>query len=276
VQPPIPEAFSPYLRRWALRPDGAPIRSHAGCLLPVRRDGQPLMLKVSHEIDERQGAVLMRWWDGEGAARVIEADEDAILLERATGDRSLAAMARNGRDDEATAILCDVAAVLHQPRGKPLPDLIPLQVWFAELEPVARSVGGILTRSAAVARARLAAPCECCVLHGDLHHGNVLDFGPRGWLAIDPKRLYGDRAFDYANIFCNPDMDDAAVPVATRPERFAARLQIVSARSGIEPRRLLEWIIAWTGLSAAWIIADGDDPAVDLAVANLAAAALDA
>jgi aminoglycoside/hydroxyurea antibiotic resistance kinase len=42
------------------------------------------------------------------------------------------------------------------------------------------------------------------VLHGDLHHGNVLDFGLRGWLAIDPKGLLGERGFDFANIFTNP------------------------------------------------------------------------
>ena len=43
-------------------------------------------------------------------------------------------------------------------------------------------------------------------------------------------------------------------------------LDIVVAQSGLQRKRLLQWIIAWTGLSAAWFIGDGDDPAVDLAV----------
>lgn len=47
------------------------------------------------------------------------------------------------------------------------------------------------------------------VLHGDLHHGNVLDFGPLGWLAIDPKGLHGESGFDYANILSNPDRASA-------------------------------------------------------------------
>ena len=42
-------------------------------------------------------------------------------------------------------------------------------------------------------------------LHGDLHHDNVLDFGPRGWLAIDPHGLLGERGFDFANIFDHED-----------------------------------------------------------------------
>jgi streptomycin 6-kinase len=37
---------------------------------------------------------------------------------------------------------------------------------------------------------------EVVVLHGDIHRGNVLDFGHRGWLASDPKGLVGERYCD--------------------------------------------------------------------------------
>src|SRR5262249_49598177 len=136
--------------------------------------------------------------------------------------------------------------------------------------------GGVLARSADTARRLLAAPQNVGALHGDIHHDNVLDFGARGWLAIDPKRLYGEPGFDYANLFCNPDMDHPSPAVATLPERFARRLEIVVERAGMDRHRLLQWIVAWTGLSAAWIIGDGDHPAVDLQIAELAIAALDA
>jgi streptomycin 6-kinase len=82
-----------------------------------------------------------------------------------------------------------------------LPELIPLSRWFAALEPGAAKYGGILVNAATVARDLLNQPREASVLHGDLHHGNVLDFGARGWLAIDPKRLLGERGFDFSNIF---------------------------------------------------------------------------
>jgi streptomycin 6-kinase len=36
--------------------------------------------------------------------------------------------------------------------------------------------------------------------------------GPRGWLAIDPKGLCGERGFDFVNIFCNPDFALATAP----------------------------------------------------------------
>jgi streptomycin 6-kinase len=273
--PPTSPLFDAWLNRWNLTPDGAPMVTPAARLLPVRRNGEPAMLKIATEAEERFGGVLMRWWDGRSAARVLEMAGDALLLERAQGPRSLSEYARSGRDDEATRIICDVVAALHAPRPKPLPALIPLSVWFRELDAAATSYGGILARSAEAARPLLSEPRDIGVLHGDIHHDNILDFGARGWLAIDPKRLCGERGFDYANLFCNPDVGDASTRVARSPDRFMRRLEIVAEHSGVERHRLLQWIIAWTGLSAAWFIGDGQSPEVDFRIAELAIAEID-
>ena len=42
----------------------------------------------------------------------------------------------------------------------------------------------------------------------------------------------------------------------------------------LERKRLLYWILAWTGLSAAWFLGDGDPAAINLQIAELAAAEL--
>ncbi len=267
--------FDDHLRRWELTPDGDPIVTRAARLLPVRHRGEAAMLRIVTNSEARGGDALMTWWDGDGAAHVLAAEGDALLLERAEGHRSLSDYARNGRDDEATTILCDVIARLHAPRAKPLPDLIPLATWFRDLEPAAAIHGGVLARCAQSARLLLAEPRDVGVLHGDVHHDNVLDFGDRGWLAIDPNRLIGERGFDYANLFCNPDLEDPSRPVATLPGRFARRLEIVTARSGLERARLLQWILAWTGLSAAWFLGDGDSTEIDFRVAALVIAEID-
>lgn len=197
---------------------------------------------------------------------------DALLLERATGDGSLIELARSGAegDDAASRRLCAVAATLHARAGCPPGGaLIPLPRWFAALEPAAARYGGILRRSAAAARDLLAAPQDPVVLHGDLHHGNVLDFGPRGWLAIDPKGLLGERGFEFANVFCNPDL-----ATATAPNRLARQVAVVAAAAGLDRERLRRWILAYAGLSAAWTLGDGGDATLALTVAELAAAAI--
>ena len=200
------------------------------------------MLKIAREQEERFGGQLMCWWRGEGAAQVLAWHDDGILLERAQGEGSLAQLVRDGDDEQATQILCRAIAALHAPRAAPLPELILLQEWFSSLWPAAQAHGGMLRLSATAAAELLSSPREESVLHGDIHHDNVLDFGERGWLAIDPKRLYGERGFDYANIFCNPNYG-----IATDPAIFQRRVEQVCRLAGLERRRLLQWITAGRG-----------------------------
>ncbi|MGJ7902495.1 aminoglycoside phosphotransferase family protein [Lysobacter sp. 1R34A] len=262
--------FDLHIARWTLVPDGAPIHTHSSDLLPVRYRDTPAMLKIPREPEERYGAAMMRWWDGDGAARVLAWDDDALLIERACGPRSLKQMARHGDDDEATRILCTTAARLHAPRATPSPpNLLGLQPWFAELAPYANSHGGPFALAWDNACALLAEPREVVPLHGDLHHENVLDAGERGWIAIDPKRLIGERGFDFACLFTDPDEATALVP-----GRLARRADLVAQTAGLERRRLLQWIVAFTGLSAAWYLMDGESPDKEIAVIELANAEL--
>lgn len=258
-----------YCARWNLVPDGATIATPSSLLLPVRRHGEPAMLKIAHEEEERRGGRLMAWWHGDGAARVLMHDDSALLLERIEGPATLVAMVTHGKDDEATRILCSVAHRLHAVRGELPSWLEPLERWFAALAPAAAAHGGVLAEARAVARRLLAMPREIVALHGDVHHGNVLDGGVRGWLAIDPKGLRGERTFDYVNILRNPD-----AATALTPGRFERQLVIVTECAALERRRLLEWILGFAGLSAAWHLADGTSPALDLDIARLAAGLL--
>jgi streptomycin 6-kinase len=261
--------FSDYLGRWGLAPDGEPIITRSSRLLPVRQNSVAATLKIASVDEEKSGGALLVWWNGDGAARVLAHDGDAILLERAESRRSLAEWARNGRDDEASEIICGVVARLHAPRTSPPPALSSLPLWFQALEPAAAKHGGILGQAAATSRELLAAPREVVPLHGDVHHGNVLDFGGRGWLAIDPKGLFGERGYDYANLFCNPDRGTACAP-----DRLVRQATVVAKASGLERKRLLQWVLAYAGLSAAWFIDDGESPELPLEVAAAAAANL--
>jgi streptomycin 6-kinase len=262
--------FSAYLERWTLTPDGDPIITRSSRLLPVRRDGVPAMLKVAMNAEERRGGAVMAWWNGQGAARVLAHGGNALLLDRAVDyGIPLANFARTGRDDEACRIICAAVAALHAPRSLPPSDIVPLTEWFEALQPAAAVHGGILRRSAETASELLATQRDVTVLHGDIHHDNILHFGPRGWLAIDPKGLRGERGFDYANLFCNPDHE-----TATLPGRLVRRVDLVAEAAALEPARLLRWILAWAGLSAAWLIDDGVSPQGALSVAELAEAEL--
>ncbi|MFO2465932.1 3'-kinase [Pseudomonas sp. 15FMM2] len=263
--------FDHYLQCWKLTPDGQAIITCGSHLLPVRWQGEPAMLKIAHTPEEAMGGRLMSWWAGEGAARVFAYDGPALVMERATGPGSLMQMALDGRDDDASLIACATVARLHAPRPSPPEGLLSLERWFQSLWAAAEQQGGLFLDCAATARSLLATPQEVVVLHGDVHHDNILDFGPRGWRAIDPKRVMGERGYDYANLICNPDL-----PTCANPARFKRQIDVIAQAAGLTRQRLLQWVMAHAGLSAAWFLEDDECGRVDvdLAVARLAQRAL--
>lgn len=263
--------FIPYLKKWHLTQDDDPIITNTSYLLPVSYHGKKAILKIAIADEERAGAALMVWWNGEGAAHIFQHDGDAILMERATGIRSLKTMVKSGQDDEASKVICSVIETLHQNKMINVPTtLIPLSTRFRALNTAANTHGGIFTQAALIANELLQNQSEIVALHGDIHHQNILDSGTRGWFAIDPKGLIGDRAYDYANIFCNPDYD-----TATHPGRLARQATIVAAAATLDRARLIKWILAYAGLSAAWSIQDGESPDLALAIAAIAKAELE-
>lgn len=257
-----------YKTLWELSLDGEPIQTSFSLIQPVLFDGKKCMLKITSSDEERRGNSLMALWSGDVAPQIFHHDENTLLMARAAGEESLTEMVKNGQDDEASRIMCKVVSRIHA--SKATCDLVPLQIWFRDLKPTANKYGGLFIRSSEIADELLTNPLDQTVLHGDIHHGNVLDFGEKGWLVIDPKGLIGERGFDYTNIFCNPDL-----ATAIAPGRLNKQLQIITKEAGIEPVRLLKWVTAWSGLSAAWSLEDGGNVEPAITVAKLAISELD-
>ena len=232
------------LLEWGAVPTGETWSTGSSELAAGVLRGEPVMVKVARIEEERRGNRLMAWWSGCGGLQVPEADDDAILMRRATGSRSLTAMSAAGRDDEAEDVLLDTVLALHAMPAPPASvGLLPLRDWFHDLvdEP---QRDPLLRRAASLAVELLAEDGPSVVLHGDVHHGNVLDLGDR-WIAIDPKGLVGHPAFDVANLCCNPSEQAAVTRLDRRIDRFAERL-------GLERAVLAAWVTAWCGLSLTW------------------------
>jgi streptomycin 6-kinase len=245
-----------YLRDWRLQSDGSLIETHTSWLLPVRQAGDTAMLKVLKQTsDEQAGAEVLRYFAGAGAVRLLASDAGGLLMERADGDRSLVAMAVSGDDEQAAGILAGCVGQLHGARDHDAPDgLIRLSNWFLALFERQAQLP-VLTRCADIARRLLATERETVVLHGDLHHDNVLH-SARGWLAIDPKGLIGERTYEVANLLCNPQPYG---DIVHRRERMLRLAMLYAERLGLDVQRVLGFALAHAGLSAAWSLQDGRD-----------------
>jgi streptomycin 6-kinase len=90
------------------------------------------------------------------------------------------------------------------------------------------------------------------LLHADLHHYNILAAERQAYLAIDPKGIAGDPAYEPASFLCNPVDRWLCVPDAD--EVILRRVQLFATR--FERRRVLGWALVQSLLSAWWSFED--------------------
>lgn len=255
---------TPWLDRWRLTVTGERIVTHSSVLVPAVQEERPVMLKLTQEPDEQRGGAVLDWWQGNGAVAVLHREDGALLMERPTGPESLYHWSLNGSDDAAIDILCQTTATLHAHRAPDSPAVPTLHRWFRDLLESADQREEVLA-GRRLLKLLLATEQEKVLLHGDIHHRNVLDATGGRWLAIDPKGIYGERTYDYLNIFRNPN-----TPIATDPARFDARLDQITRRAQLDRTRLLQWIAAFCALSLAWNYYPEGSPDADLTLARLA------
>jgi SAM-dependent methyltransferase len=95
------------------------------------------------------------------------------------------------------------------------------------------------------------------ICHGDLHLENIIQKN-KHWLAIDPKGIIGEMAFEAAafNLLSKEEMQETA----TIPQKIMDRTLKLSNALGINFERLLSWIFLRVLISAQWFIEDRGDP----------------
>ncbi|OED39967.1 hypothetical protein AB833_13195 [Chromatiales bacterium (ex Bugula neritina AB1)] len=220
--------------------------------LVSQRDNQPAVLKVltsTGKSDEINASIILEWYQGHGSVNLIHHNADALLIEYAEG-RSLADMVFAGRDNEATAIACNIVKKLHSGRAVSLASRLPaLDQRFSDLFTAAEKSKNALVREAAqVATALLETTRREVPLHGDLHHHNIIHSN-RGWLTIDPKGLTGDPAYEVSNLFANPLN---AHTLCTQPERTRHLLDICTSILGYEKERIARFAFVHNVLATIW------------------------
>ena len=218
--------------------------------------------------DELGGAQFLRWRNGHGSVRLLDSHGTALLLEDA-GEHSLLDHLNEHGDDAATEIAAAAIAALHAPSAEPAPAALePLEERFAALLALASAVPNpFVAEAAELAGALLRDQRDVRPLHGDFHHENLW-LGPRGWLAIDPKGLIGDPAYDVANMFYNPlDRDD----LRTDPARIGSMAAVFATTLDRDVPTVLRWAFVHACLSASWHLQDGN-PAMAARSLGVAAA----
>jgi streptomycin 6-kinase len=184
----------------------------------------------------------LEWFSGRGGVRVLAVAPEAVLMERVTPGTRLV----EAELDDAAATA--VAAVVMAAGGRRLPARARL----------GRALAG---RPAAVFGELCDSMGEEVVLHGDLHHENILRSGG-GWVAIDPKGVIGEREYEAGALIRNP------IPVLHDARTLERRADQLAEALGLDGARIRAWAWAQAHLAAAWSVEDGEHPGYWRAVAG--------
>ncbi len=267
----LPALLEEAAARWGLRV-GAPFEpfSYNYVAPAVRAGGETAVLKAGVPGAELQNEIAaLRHYDGRGAVRLLEADagKGLLLLERVAPGTPLEEL---DDDEEATRIAVSVMQRLWRPppAGHEFPTVGDWLRGFDRHR--ARCDGGpgpfparLFDHAAVLAGELLATSAAPVVLHGDLHHWNILRGEREPWLAIDPKGVIGEPAYEGGALLRNPTPD--YLQWAGIDRIMTRRVAILAETLGFERERVAGWGFAQAVLSACWSYEDhgaGWDPAI--------------
>jgi streptomycin 6-kinase len=255
----LPELLPVVLREWQLTVEGPYPMSLHWVASVSRADGTPAVLKLGPTglPDLADEVTALRHYDGAGAVRLLAHDVSygAVLLEKAVPGTAASAVTAD-RDLVATAALITVMRRLHRPAADDvaLPDLVARNrgsfvdhlARYSGDEPFPRR---LVSTALSVLTELAEAPTERVVLHGDLHHDNVLRADREPWLAIDPHGVLGDRGAEVGAMLYNPDPSrrDPAL-VALVP----ARVEQLADGLGLPIDQVVAWGFVQAVLSEVW------------------------
>jgi streptomycin 6-kinase len=241
----LPAIAESMCRRWRLIPDGKPMHGSNALVLPVRRDGEALALRLAPPDDRTTAEIAaLRFWDGRGTAHLIDADPaiGASLLERLDAERSLARLPLADAIPIIARLLRRLAVPIPEAMRPAIPstgDLVRerLADLPGEWERLGRPFPRAVLNAALTAGEQLREPEADVAVNGDLHVDQVLGGAREPWLAVDPVLLRGDVAYDLARILWTR-LDEMGTDDEVR--RWFGVIIDVAA---LDPNRALHWVV---------------------------------
>jgi len=222
------------------------------------KNDQPLVFKCGMPNKHLNSEIAaLNFYAGKGAVNLINADAQQgwMLLEKCEPGTTLANMKN---DDKAT----EIAITLMQQLWRVPKEQAKFQSvtqWLEALNnvPPHPIPAKMLENARLLAKQLLTSQSEPVLLHGDLHHENILQTTRAPWLAIDPKGVIGEREFEIGALLRNPYSFIDNNPNLAK--QSARRLSIISEITGFDRERLRLWAFVQAVLSAIWYLQDNID-----------------
>ena len=259
----LPDRIGDLEQRWNFQVQAPYSLSYNYVAPAVRAKGEKVVLKIGFPDRELVSEITaLQHYAGRGIVQLLEDDADlgAFLIERLEPGIPLT---DHPDDDEATRIAAQVMLDLWIPapanaEGR----LLTVDSWSKGFRRLRDQFDGgtgpmpaqLVERAERIYAELQADLAEPMLLHGDLHHWNILSAKRAPWLALDPKGVLGETAYEVGALLRNPWPDMDGVTVLLR--RLPRRLDIFEEMLGFDRQRMLAWSMYQAVLSSWWTYED--------------------
>lgn len=220
------------------------------------QQGKPIILKLG--LDSKalgREAYALKCFAKYGAVKVLAADKDMLLLERAVPGISLKSYFPE-RERGAVLIAASVMQKLYQAKIPENHNFPHLKAWLSALDKDWEIPSVYLQKSRELRNQLLQRAGPEVLMHGDLHHDNILQ-NSDDWVIIDPKGVIGEAVYEVAAFILNPipellDQEQAIQIIQHRIHVFALELEV-------SYNRIAGWCFVQAILAWIWALEDGCD-----------------
>jgi streptomycin 6-kinase len=269
----LPQLISHFENAWSFKTLDHYLNLSFNFVAPVKlNSGQEAVFKLGVPRDELQSEITaLKHWQGKGSVLLLQSDlgKGALLLEKLEPGLSFW---HSTQDDLAAQTCAELLVQLWQAKPPFSSKFVNLERWTQALTDYHANhsketslLPWDLLDKAFQLRNELLKTEDVVLLHGDLHHDNILSASRQPYLAIDPKGLIGPRGYDVGPFLMNP------YGVSKKPafkKQLEHRLDIFSAHLNLPRQELAAWGFVHCVLSVCWSIDSNSFPKEPLDIAR--------
>lgn len=152
-----------------------------------------MVLKILPSTSEAQQEFdALEYYQGVGCVKLLEKDvKQGVLLRDYVYNPSLLSIFPND-DEAATLYTVQVIKKLHSKKLGNTGYFCKVSTWLSDLNSNNVIPKTHISKALDISTELMRSQKGSVLLHGDLHHGNILSDGLGGWVAIDPKGVVGE------------------------------------------------------------------------------------
>lgn len=232
--------------------------------------GDDVVLKIL--IADTKEPQALRLFNGNGYVKLLEYDQEynGLLLESITPGNTLSTLFPHD-DARSLEIMAALVKKMEQiditGHEKEFPTV---EQWMEEIRifESKKIPRDMLHKAYDLSQKLLSMKLPMHLLHGDLHHENIIQCAEdkpsparpepgEGWVIIDPKGVLGSIEFEVIRFLMNPI--PALLEQPNPQEIIEHRIAQLHAIFGFEKERLRDWLFVQAILSACWAEEGGGD-----------------